>query len=720
MRAGPERAAVLRIVPGAIACAACAAALALLLFATGRPVATDDLWWHLALGRSFAREGPWLAGDPLLFTAPRPAATASWLADVALAGVQGGVGFSGLRIAHVAIVAGIFAFAGLLLRRESGSFGIACAALIAFATLFAYPAFQLRPHLATTFATLLLYRIALRVRDGPSPLAIAVGAGVMALWANLHGAFLLGPVFVGSAMLGVLAAPIAARRGVAPPEGRRIARLAALLVAGGLASLANPAGFAQYLAYFIAGAETPALSDVVDEWIPLDPFAFPRLGPTPPSPASWLVFWGLLLATIALTAGAVRDWRRSPGSFESLRAPAALDPALVALAWLALGAACIAVRLEWLGLFPLLLIAQAYRSARAGSRARRALRWLPALASLLLLAGFVSIGPWPRISRDVPTSWRDYRQPYATWDYFADPIWLIRDAGLEGRLFTAYDVGGFAGFWLAPKVGTFINGSLNVTPDVMSAYWAISARRGERANESFPALLDRFGVDLFHGVRMPQAGLSEIEHYTTGHLERTAGWKPIFRNVRSSLYLRDDARNAANLRRIADAYASDGVPFDPQVGFEPDRVIRERPDWAIRHGLVPANFEQLKTRSVSAGDPRRRIAAIGQVATWYALLGLYEDAIDLDTQILAANPGEAGPRRRRVWCLLRAGLVSDARREAERLEAADPLTREIAKVARRSAGDPPPDLESWIRRLPLLTPAQVRSIASELPSPPVR
>jgi tetratricopeptide (TPR) repeat protein len=194
----------------------------------------------------------------------------------------------------------------------------------------------------------------------------------------------------------------------------------------------------------------------------------------------------------------------------------------------------------------------------------------------------------------------------------------------------------------------------------------------------------------------------------------------VFRNARSSLYLRDDARNAGNLRRIADAYARDGVPFDPQIGFDPDRVLRERPDWAIGHGLVSRSFERLRADSLSTADPRKRLSALGRIATSYALLGLYERAIDLDAQLLAVNPREVGPRRRLVWCLLRAGRLAEARHEAQRLTASDPLTRAIAEVARRTAVEPTSELEAWIRRLPLLTPGQLRSIASELPSPPVR
>jgi hypothetical protein len=72
-----------------------------------------------------------------------------------------------------------------------------------------------------------------------------------------------------------------------------------------------------------------------------------------------------------------------------------------------------------------------------------------------------------------------------------------------------------------------------------------------------------------------------------------------------------------------------------------------------------------------------------------------------------------------VWSLLRAGRTPEAQRAAAELEAADPLTRSIAELA-RSADRPSPELDARIRRLPLLTPAQARAIAKATPSPPTR
>src|SRR2546426_7934632 len=117
----------------------------MLLVSVGQPIITDDLWWHLGLGRAFAAHGPWLAEDPLLFAPAGPPSPASWLADVALAGLAHAAGFYALRVLLVASAAGILALAWSLLRRASGSRAFASLATTAFAALAAYRLAQLRP-----------------------------------------------------------------------------------------------------------------------------------------------------------------------------------------------------------------------------------------------------------------------------------------------------------------------------------------------------------------------------------------------------------------------------------------------------------------------------------------------------------------------------------------------------------------------------------------------
>jgi len=574
----------------------------LLLVAAGQPIFTDDIWWHLALGEAYAQQGPWLEEDPLLFTAPGPPAPAAWLADLALFGLGRCGGFDGLRIAHVLTVTAILALAWSLLRRASGSRIAASLGTGVFAALAAYRLVQLRPHLFTILAALLLYRLLIEDGAPPSRRRLVIAVGLLALWANLHGGFLLGPVLLAAALGSLLLAA-----GLRSPQRRhgdraRATRLALALGLGLLATLANPNGLDQHLAYFAAGAETPALTRVADEWARLDPFRLP-VANLPPSPLAWGLVWGLLAATPAAAVWAALRWRRRAGS----DAKSEVDPALVAVAGASLVALLVAVRFLWLGIFPLLLLASGCRSALGVRGApRRTAPWVAAAAALLLVPGFFRLGDWPMISRGLPLSWSGYAQPYSATKYFTHAVWLLEDAGLEGNLFNEYFMGGFLGFWLAPELRCFINGTLNVTKQTMDANRPIRERRGSEAGEDFLELLDRQRVDLFLGIRLPQVrNPNRPWFYTTGHLERVPGWIPVFRNLRSAVYLRANARNHANLERLADYYAREEVPFDPRLGFDPARVIREAPTWAVEHGLVPIRFEQLATASHRM-DPSRR------------------------------------------------------------------------------------------------------------------
>ena len=91
-------------IPVALAHVAAAAIAALLLLSVGQPVFTDDLWWHLALGEAYAKEGPWLAADPILFEAAGPPKPNAWLSDLLFYGVERGFGFTGLRLFHAVMV----------------------------------------------------------------------------------------------------------------------------------------------------------------------------------------------------------------------------------------------------------------------------------------------------------------------------------------------------------------------------------------------------------------------------------------------------------------------------------------------------------------------------------------------------------------------------------------------------------------------------------------
>jgi hypothetical protein len=464
---------------------------------------------------------------------------------------------------------------------------------------------------------------------------------------------------------------------------------------------------------------------VADEWAGPNLLQLP-VPNLPPSPLAWAAVWFLLIATPCAALLQMRRLRREASVGHGVVATS-LDPALAAVAAAALFLLSSAVRFLWLGIFPLLLVGQSARALSVlGGRGRSGFRRFAALAAMLLVPGFLWLGDWPMISQGVRRAW--YARPYPAFKSHAHAVWLLRDAELEGNLFNDYSGGNFLGYWLAPRMRVFVNGSLNVPPDVMAARGAIVARRGLDAGESFLELLDRYRIDVFFGTGVPGLGVPNRRVIsTTTHLEGAAGWIPIFRNLRSAIYLRDNARNRPNLRRLVAHYAEERVPFDPDRGFDPELVLREAPLWGVRHGLAPAGFERLEARARSPNS-RDRALAQDRLAQLYAVLGLYERSAAFDRGLVRANPPPVASARRLVWSLLHQRRLQEALESAEQLEAVaaeqDGLSLLLVDTARRVAALREAGEEeratALVALLPLLTRAQQGRVMAGFQQPEAR
>ena len=328
-------------------------------------------------------------------------------------------GFQGLRLLHVSLVGALLWLAGSALRRASGSLLVAGLATSAFAILSAYRVVQIRPHLFTLLAVLLLYRLLFEHRKPPSWLQIAGAAALCGAWANLHAGFVLGPLFMAAGLAGTLGLAVLAQ---GPSREQALHRAKALgwaLVLGGLATAINPSGFDPHLAYWSAGQESPTLGRVADEWTRVQLFAWPVAG-LPPSLLTWGIYWCLWgLTPVALLVTLAAAWRSRKNEAAE---PSSPDPALAAMAAAALLAPLFGVRFLWLGILPLLLLAQASRllPTRAGPPGTGPLAWIAAAASIGLALAFVRVGPWPMISSIMPRTLAGYAAPYPCLLYASD------------------------------------------------------------------------------------------------------------------------------------------------------------------------------------------------------------------------------------------------------------------------------------------------------------
>ena len=697
-----------------------------MVVAAGQPLITDDLWLHLALGQLYSEHGPDLAREPFLHTAQAPPPAHAWLADRALHAVVEVGDFVGLRVLHGATVAFFLGFAAWIARRETRS--LTAAALCASAlTLFsAYRLVQLRPHLFTMIAVLILYAFFLREPSRPRGWKYAAVAVLSAIWANVHAAFVLGPLLILAALAGVGVTLLLEERSIDPVlQSPRVRRLAGYAIAAIVGACINPDGIDRLMLYFAAGGETASLESVADEWGGFPLSGWPG-GNLPPTPAVW-VGCVLLFVTVPLTglrSLGVACRSRNGGDVEpssSMR----IDPALLAIAAASLVGMALAVRFIWLAFFPILvLFCEARRRAMASageSGAQRARRFL-ALA-LALMIGFYSAGPWSIVGQFTSAGARGYSSDYPPQRYFGHAVWFLADTELTGNLFNPYFMGNFLAYWLSPRLRVFSNGSLRVSDEVLANGRDLVARRTNSEGLSFEEQLDLAGIDLFVGIGLPDVPRSRRPwHYSTTHLESQSGWVLLFRNLDSAVYLRRGERNAKNLDRVVDYYRRSGVPFDPQRGFDPARVIGAAPSWAIRNGIVPIDFPALdRSRSSPSATNHNRIAS--RLATLFVALGRYADALEID-RARPANERDLRTQRRIVWALLQAGDFPAAMQEAERLAAVarstDRLSLGIVDTARAAASDPQADERRRVARLPLFDRAEVEALVRGMAPPSVR
>jgi hypothetical protein len=698
-----------------------------LLLACG-PILTDDLWFHLAAGRAYLSEGPWPASDPMLHTAHESAPVQhEWLFGVWVYAIELLTGLQGLRVAHGLGVVAIVALAWSVLRRQASGVASACAATTAFVVLAWFRLFQLRPDLVSIPATLLLYRLLIEPAEPPGWRRVILAVALLVVWANLHSLFAIGLLLLVAAHLGLglktLAVRWAGARLAEPPANprtpTRAARLGVAVSVGAFATLLNPRGPAQHLTFFTS-SRGAAIWAVQDEWTHFNPFVRPEVQGL--TLLAWLTTDLLLILFVVVAAlGAVLFLRRP-----SERCLRAMDPVLLGLAAAAFFAVGVSIRFAWMGVFPLLFLLRAQRVASEGRpRLRTVSSGILAAAAVVLAYASPGAGGMRAVSALLPSdSGRYFSTPYVGHKYHLEGVRFLAQTGVSGKLFNAYWMGGFLGYWLAPQLRTFVDGRTeHYSPEVLQEYLAIN-RMTRVDGESYLDVLDRREVDLFFGVRFPVVeGPGVPRVYTTAHLEGAPGWILVFRAIDHAVYLRANARNRDNLRRIADYYQREGVPFDPQRGLDVEAVIRQRPDWAVEQAMLPPDHPRLLA-ALDSKVSKQAFASANRLGSLYTLLGAYDSQIALDRQTSRRWPRARAPRRRLVHGLLRSGQSREAlsvARELRRLDPADARWRRFERLAalhlkraQNSAAPPTRDdtaiLAALVHRLPLFEQKEVSAL----------
>lgn len=223
-------------------------------FISLQPLGDPDLWFHLKTGQltSETRQLP-SEVDPFSFTTPRPippgmlkGLRTQWLGQVVLYQLfdaLGPMGFSILR--SLALVSPFVIFYIAALRRGASPLAVAAlaGAPLLVMSLVLYGTFE-RPQVFSFLLAPLVYSLAMRMRRTAGYWLSVALVVIMALWANLHGGYIIGVALLGAVAMGSALAMISDRLGFYLIEGppRRPVLFFLVVVAAMAVTLINPAG----------------------------------------------------------------------------------------------------------------------------------------------------------------------------------------------------------------------------------------------------------------------------------------------------------------------------------------------------------------------------------------------------------------------------------------------------------------------------------------------
>lgn len=662
----------------------------MLLYLAGRPLDTNDMWWHLSMGELYADEGPWPAGDPILFTAHDDAPVQQeWGFSVLTHVVRSIGGFTALRVAHAIAVLAIlwivfrlFEFAASHERSGDGERSrddasaerarfMATAAVALYVVLSWWRLFQLRSDLFSIPATFVFVWLAFGQRPGDAARfswgRVGQAVALVWVWANVHSLFGIALALLVAALCGALLQTTLttlrppASAPALPSLRPRVLEWGAMLGGGVLASAVHPRGFQQIATFFTVSRDF-AIWRVRDDWLPFDPFGFAHYDQSSMTFFTWVWTDFLLLAFVVTSATALYRYLRAP----SPRRLARFNPVFFGLGLAGCAAFLVSVRFIWMAALPIAFVLRQVAMTNS-------LRWAhagrigAAVAVIAMAAWFPTLGGF---ARDAADPQRYLARHYSTQGYAGETVRFLRASGASGRVFNAYPLGGFMGFWLRPGLRLFIDSRTeHYEAEIVREYSAVNRLRSTRPNESMLGLLDRRGVDFFVGTGLPGPhDEQDWQSYTTQHLQGAPGWLTVFRNFEQHVWLRVHPRNDANLVEIERFWADQGVPFDRRRGFDAAEIIRTKPELAVEWRLVPAAFERWQVQR-TADAPATRGRAANLVGLSLHLAGAYVDQIDVDRALVAERPGALPARRRIVAALLRLGRDDEAIEAARQLAA---------------------------------------------------
>jgi hypothetical protein len=461
-----------------------------------------DFWHHLARGRAIVSHGEIVDRDLFTFTVlGQPFQDVNWLTQVGYYGLFELGGLTLVQVVNSLLIAVSFAWLVYLAQRRSGSLlaGALVGALAFFGT---WEVLTIRPQ--TLSMLLFVILLDLLERSERQPRLLLLAPPMLALWANLHGAFPAGLLLIGCFWLAALASGW--------PSGRRLLRdarawwLTVILAACVLATMVNPYGWNIYR--YVGGTSTIAYQRQIAEWV--------APGPDRLIGVLWLVSVALVLLLVS--------WRW----WQARQRPVLLDVLLLGC-FLALSCGSVRMVPWWMlvsaPLLAELLVWAVPRLAAGDNDAHRPTLVAGGVFALVALAVVFSL---PGPDRFNPLLGPTRRGPRVEEDLEAIQRHLLATSA-PGNIYSHFEWGEYLSWSAAPRNKVFMDGRIEIYPDeVWDKYSAVTFGR-----DSWQRILDDYGVDYLI--------LDMDYHGRTGLLDRVARsphWQQVFVSRQAVLFVR--------------------------------------------------------------------------------------------------------------------------------------------------------------------------------------
>jgi hypothetical protein len=236
--------------------------LLVIVVADGAQFADPDLWGHIRAGQAILEQGHIILRDTYSYSAfGQLYRNHEWLTEVLMALIYNHGGVIGLKLWKFTCAALTFGFLAAGLSETGASATVQLYVLMCTSVALTLE-MQFRPQLFTylLFTTLLMI-LARHNYRGSARIWLMIP--IMALWANLHGGFV-----IGIATLGIYTAVVGMQDLIAEKGLKRTLRLALITLAATLVTLVTPWGISLWHEV-IRPVFSPAIRTLIVDWHPL-------------------------------------------------------------------------------------------------------------------------------------------------------------------------------------------------------------------------------------------------------------------------------------------------------------------------------------------------------------------------------------------------------------------------------------------------------------------